>query len=72
MGYMKVERKTDNVVTLDTNGIAARYNVGISTARLIGKESGARIKIGKRLLYLVEKTDAYIAKMNEETEGKEA
>ena len=38
-----------------------RYlNLGMATAKRIGKESGAFVKIGSRVLYDREKVDAYI------------
>lgn len=38
-----------------------RYlNLGVAMAKKIGEESGAIVKIGKRVLYDREKVDAYI------------
>lgn len=56
----KLERKSENVLTTDINGLTSMLGCGIDTAIRIGKESGARIQIGRRVLYKVSKVEEYL------------
>lgn len=40
-------------------------HLGKTKAREIGKEAGARVKIGRRVLYDLDRVEAYIAKLYE-------
>lgn len=57
------ERETNQLLSVDVEGLAAMLSCGQSTARKIGKEAGARIVIGRRVLYSVNKIQKYIEKM---------
>ncbi len=59
------DRGNDHPMTVDIEGLAALLSCGCSTARKIGQESGARIVLGRRVLYSVEKVRRYIEKMSE-------
>lgn len=56
----KIERKTENVLTTDSNGLAGMLGCGLATAIKIGNEAGARIQMGKRVLYKVSKVEDYL------------
>lgn len=56
----KLERKTKNVLTTDANGLAGMLECGLATAIKIGNEAGARIQIGRRVLYKVSKVEDYL------------
>lgn len=55
------ERKTETPFTMGINDLAARYGLGLSKAREIGAVSGAKIKLGTRVVYRVDLCDAYVA-----------
>lgn len=72
MGFKKTKRKTDDCYALDTQGICARYDIGVTTARELGEAAGARVKLGKKLLFLVGRIDEYLEKLaDEQNEIKE-
>lgn len=53
-------RKTRNLETdcklmIDINELSAMLSCGKATARRVGEEAGARMKIGRRVLYSVKK-----------------
>ena len=50
---------------LGADELKSYMNVGITTARKIGRESGAEVHIGRRCLYDREKIDEYISTMLE-------
>ena len=56
----RTERKQDNAVYVDAEGLAAIISCGRSTAIKLGKEAGARVQIGKSVRYSVEKVKAYL------------
>lgn len=56
----KTEQKPIEVLTTDAKGLAERYCISASTARKIGRAANATIKLERRVLYLVSRTDAYI------------
>lgn len=59
---MKKTRDTvaEPKIAVDINGLREMLSIGETTARWIGEEAGAVIKIGRRKLYNVEKIKAYI------------
>ncbi|MCF2642385.1 hypothetical protein I6E50_08190 [Roseburia hominis] len=62
----KTEHKeTDIYLTVDIDTLAAMLSCGHATARKIAEQAGAKIVIGKRVLYSVEKIRRYIDCMAE-------
>lgn len=59
------ERETDRLLSVDVEKLAAMLSCGQATAKKIGEEAGARIVIGRRVLYSVSKIQKYIEKMAE-------
>ena len=55
-----MERKTDHVISVDIEHLAAMLECGRATARQIGEDAGAKIVIGKRVLFSVSKVEKYI------------
>lgn len=51
---------TDIKITVDIDGLAAMLSCGHATARKIGEQAGARIVIGRRVLYMVDKVYKYL------------
>lgn len=47
---------------LDVSGLMNYLKVGRNKAMQIGEESGAKVKLGRRNLYIVSKIDEYIEK----------
>ena len=58
--YKTEKRKRDSVIAVDLEGLAAMLSCGKHTARKIGSEAKARIEIGGRVLYLVQKVQEYL------------
>ena len=54
------ESTIDNPLTVDIEALQGMLNVGETTARNIGRESGALVKIGRRSLYRVDRIKAYL------------
>lgn len=52
--------KTNTRITVDIDGLASMLSCGHATARKIGEQAGARIVIGRRVLYSVSKVQSYI------------
>lgn len=48
------------MLTVDIDGLAAMLSCGQSTARKIAEDAGARIIIGRRVLYCVSKIEKYL------------
>ena len=61
---MKATKKIDTGIklTVDLDGLKDMLQCGKSTAWIIGKEAKARIKIGRRVLYNVNKVQDYLEK----------
>lgn len=59
------DRETDRLLSVDVEKLAAMLSCGQATAKKIGEEAGARIVIGRRVLYSVSKVQKYIEKMAE-------
>ena len=55
-----MERDTQQKLMVDVKGLAAMLSCGLSSARKIGEQAGARIQIGRRVLYSVEKVQEHI------------
>lgn len=54
---------SENKITVDIDGLAALLSCGESTARKIGEDAEARIIVGRRVLYSVEKVKKYINRL---------
>ena len=55
------ERKTSQPITVDIEGLSAMLSCGHATARKIGEQAEAKIVIGRRVLYSVERVKKYTA-----------
>lgn len=55
-----IKKETDVKITVDIDGLAAMLSCGHATARKIGEQAGARIVIGRRVLYMVDKVYKYL------------
>lgn len=51
---------TDIKITVDIGGLAAMLSCGHATARKIAEQAGARVEIGRRVLYMVSKVQKYL------------
>lgn len=58
-------RKSEYLITVDINKLSAMLSCGHATARKIGEQAGARITIGRRVLYSVEKVRRYLSGLEE-------
>lgn len=58
--------ETDCRLTVDINELAAMLSCGKTTARKIGETAGARVKVGRRVLYSVSKIENYIESISGE------
>ena len=59
------ERDTKQKITVDIEGLAAMLSCGTATAKKIAEMAEARIFIGRRVLYSVDKVKTYIRIMAE-------
>ena len=59
------KRRVENPLTVDIEGLAALLSCGQATARKIGEQAEARIWIGRRVLYSVEKVRKYLDSLSE-------
>lgn len=59
------DRETDRLLSVDVEKLAAMLSCGQATAKKIGEEAGARIVMGRRVLYSVSKVQKYIEKIAE-------
>lgn len=59
------QRETSRKLAVDIEGLAAMLSCGQATARKIGEDAGARILIGRRVLYSVNKVERYLDLMAE-------
>lgn len=55
-----IDRETESVLAVDIDKLSAMLSCGHATARKIGEQAEARIVIGRRVLYSVEKVQKYI------------
>lgn len=51
---------TPNVITVDIDKLSSMLSCGYATARKIGEQAEARIYIGRRVLYSVNKIQRYL------------
>lgn len=58
-------RETTQPITVDIETLSAMLSCGYATARKIGEQAGAKIVIGRRVLYSVEKVKNYLSYLNE-------
>ncbi len=54
------ERATDQLLAIDIERLSAMLSCGQVTARKIAEDAGARITIGRRVLYSVNKIQNYL------------
>ena len=59
------QRKTDQQITVDVKKLAGMLSCGRATARKIGEQAGARITIGRRVLYSVDAVKKYLETLQE-------
>ena len=59
------ERESNCRLAVDIEGLAAMLSCGQMTARKIGEDAGARITIGRRVLYSVQKVEKYLEALSE-------
>ena len=60
-----------NSLTVDTAGLQELLNAGIKTSTEIGVASGAKIYVGRRVLWNVSKIKAYLDKISTGEESNE-
>lgn len=58
-------RESKEQITVDIEKLSAMLSCGHATARKIGEQAGARICIGRRVLYSVDKIKQYLVAMSE-------
>lgn len=58
--YKTLLRETNESITVDIERLSAMLSCGHATARKIGEQAGARICIGRRVLYSVDKIKQYM------------
>ena len=58
-------RDTDLVLAVDIERLAAMLSCGHTTARKIGEEANAKIVVGRRVLYSVNKVQSYLKAKSE-------
>jgi hypothetical protein len=68
--YLSIKERSGSAMDykekyLDVAGLMSYLKVGRNKAMQIGEESGAKVKIGRRNLYIISKIDAYIMKKGE-------
>lgn len=61
--YETKERQADNKLTVDIKGLCAILSCGECTARRVGEKSGAKVTIGKRVIYIVKKVEKYLEEL---------
>lgn len=54
------ERESDLRLAVDIDGLAALLSCGQATVRKIAVDAGARITIGRRVLYSIKKVKKYL------------
>ncbi len=58
-------RETNQQIAVDIEKLSAMLSCGHATARRIGEQAGARICIGRRVLYSVDKVKQYLLVLSE-------
>ncbi len=64
--HMTEKRNTDTEMTKSTEGLSASLGCGRSTAVKIGELAGAKIKIGRRVLWNMSKVQKYLDSVSTE------
>lgn len=59
------KRRTDNPLAVNIEELSAMLSCGHATARKIGTDAHARVVIGRRVLYSVEKVRQYLDCLSE-------
>lgn len=59
------ERPTSQPIAANIDKLSAMLSCGHATARKIGEQAGAKIVIGRRVLYSVEKVKNYLSYLEE-------
>lgn len=59
------ERQTTEMIAVNIELLAAMLSCGHATARKIGEQAQAKITIGRRVLYSVEKVKKYMELLSE-------
>lgn len=59
------ERPTSQPITVNIDKLSEMLSCGHATARKIGEQAGAKIVIGRRVLYSVEKVKNYLSYLEE-------
>ena len=59
------QRKSDQQITVNVEKLAGMLSCGRATARKIGEQAGARITIGRRVLYSVDAVKKYLETLQE-------
>ena len=54
------ERHARQLITVDIEELSAMLSCGHATARKIGEQAGAKIVIGRRVLYSVDRVKDYL------------
>lgn len=60
-----IKKEDDHPMLVDIEGLVGLLSCGHATARKIGADAQARIVVGRRVLYLVDKVKAYLENMAE-------
>lgn len=54
------ERETEQLLAVDIEKLSSMLSCGQASARKIGEDAGARVEIGRRVLYSVSKVSKYL------------
>lgn len=63
--------ETDNKMAVNVETLAEMLDCGKPTAMRVGAEAGARVQIGKRVLYKVDRINQYLDRLIEEGSRQE-
>lgn len=58
-------RESNEQITVDIEGLSAMLSCGRATARKIGEQAEAKVCIGRRVLYSVDKVKKYICNLSD-------
>lgn len=58
-------REAEEIITVDIEKLSAMLSCGRATARKIGEQAEAKICIGRRVLYSVDRVRKYIGDVSE-------
>lgn len=61
-----LKRDSDQFLTVNVDTLAGMLNCGRATAAKVGADSGAKIQIGRRLLYKVSIVEKYLDSLSGE------